>query len=248
MINDIHSAMQNQEFSLHYQPIIDLVTKKITSAETLLRWNHPKLGFISLNKFLPLAEESGLIREIGLWVVKEVASNLQHWDTLGLPPLQISLNQSVAEYGLSKCHIEWLKILNNKQIPLNTITFEITEKIFSNENINYLNSIRQLKQAGIRISLDGFGTGSSSLNYLKKFPLDVIKIDRSYIHSMIDDPTHAIFVETIILLANKLGIKIIATGIETQQQLALLNSQCRYVQGNYFSKPLPFIEFIKSYN
>lgn len=244
LISDMRSAMLNQEFSLHYQPIIDVITKKVCSAETLLRWNHPESGQISLNKFIPLAEESGLIREIGHWVMEQVANNIHYWLSLGLPPMQISLNQSVAEYSLPQCHIDWLNILKNKKIPVNSIAFEISEKIFNNENNNYVNSIKKLQQEGIQISLDGFGSGYTSLNYLKKLTIDAIKIDRTYIQSMADDPTHAIFVETIILLANKLGIKVIATGIENQKQLALLKQQCRYAQGYFFSKPLPFDEFI----
>ncbi len=251
LINDMRSAMANREFSLHYQPIMDVVTQKVACAETLLRWNQPQSGYIPLNDFIPVAEDSGLIREIGNWVMEEVASNIQRWSTIGLPPLQVSLNQSVAQYNLSECHIKWLSILKNKHISPGCITFEVSEKIFIEEKYNYLNSIEKLKQEGIHISLDGFGTGYSSLSYLKKFPVDVIKIDRSYIHSMINDPTNAILVETIITLANKLGIKVIATGVEKQEQLALLNRQCRYAQGYYFSKPLPlneFEEFIKIHN
>lgn len=243
LIDDMHSAIQNQEFSLHYQPIIDVVTKKVASVETLLRWHHPQSGNIPLSDFIPVAEDCGLIRDIGNWVIDEVASNIQRWRTLGLPSLHISLNQSVAEYSLSECHVEWLDILKKKQIPPGSITFEISEKVFIKEKNNYLNSIEQLKQQGIQISLDSFGTGYSSLSFLKEFPVDVIKIDRSFIHSMVDDSTNAILVETIIILANKLGIKVIATGVENQNQLALLKNQCRYAQGYYFSKPLPLNEF-----
>ena len=243
LIDDMRSAITNQQFTLHYQPIIDIETKKVASAETLLRWNHPQEGNIPLNDFMLIAEESGLIREIGNWVIEEVAANMQSWAARGLPSLHISLNQSVAQYSLSECHVKWLDILKKKQISPRSITFEISEKVFFEEKNNYLNSIEKLKKEGIQISLDSFGTGYSSLSYLKKFPVDVIKIDRSYIHTMIDDPTNAILVETIILLANKLGIKVIATGVENKEQLALLKQQCRYVQGYYFSKPLPLSEF-----
>lgn len=251
LIEDMRLAIINQEFSLHYQPIIDIVTNRIDSAETLLRWKHPLKGYIPLNKFLPVAEESGLIREIGNWVIEEVASNIERWTELGLPAFKISLNQSVAQYYTSGCHIEWLDILQNKQIPLEYITFEISEKFFFHEKNELLQSIEYLKQKGIQISLDGFGTGYSSLSYLKKFPVDVIKIDRSFISSMVDDPVNAILVETIVILAKKLDIKVIATGIENEQQLDMLNQQCRYVQGYYFSRPLPlnkFEEFIQMQN
>jgi len=243
LIADMRSAILNQEFTLHYQPIIDLHSKEVASAETLLRWQHPELGFIPLTDFIPIAEESGLIHEIGNWVIKEIASNMQRWSKLGLPPIHISLNQSVAQYSLSECHVEWLKILKSKKISPQNITFEIPEKIFLGEQNSHLNSIEKLKQKGIQFSLDSFGTGYSSLSYLKNFPIDVIKIDRSYIHKMLSDPTHAILVETMIILANKLGIKVVATGVENQQQLDLLDQQCRYAQGYFFSKPLPLEEF-----
>jgi len=243
LITDMQSAILNQEFTLHYQPIIDLHTNKVSSAETLLRWNHPKLGFIPLMDFIPVAEECGLIHEIGNWVVQEIANNMQRWSKLGLPPLHISLNQSVAQYSQPECHVEWLEILKSKKISPHNITFEIPEKIFIEEQNSHLNSIEKLKQQGIQFSLDSFGTGYSSLSYLKKFHVDVIKIDRSYIHKMIDDPTHAILVETIIILAKKLNIKVVATGVENQEQLNLLDKQCSYAQGYFFSKPLAINEF-----
>ncbi len=251
LIADMHSALQNHEFSLHFQPIIDLNNGKVSSAETLLRWNHPKAGYIPLSLFIPIAEECGLIREIGNWVINEVSNNMQRWSALGLDPIQISLNQSVAQYNLPECHLEWIEILNKKQVPTNHITFEVSEKIFLDEQQSQLKSIEKLKQAGIQISLDSFGTGYSSLNYLKKIPVDAIKIDRSYIHNMVSDPTYSILVDTIVILANKLGIKVIATGIETKEQLDLLHPHCQYAQGYYFSKPLPpkeFESFVKQRN
>ncbi|MFK5950832.1 MAG: EAL domain-containing protein [Methylococcales bacterium] len=251
LIDDMHSALRNHEFSLHFQPIIDLNNGKVSSAETLLRWNHPEAGYIPLNLFIPVAEECGLIREIGNWVINEVSNTMQRWSALGLDPIQISLNQSVAQYNLPGCHLEWIEILNNKQIPTSHITFEVSEKIFLDEQQSQLKSIEKLKQAGIQISLDSFGTGYSSLNYLKKIPVDAIKIDRSYIHNMVSDPTYSILVDTIVILANKLGIKVIATGIETKEQLDLLHPHCQYAQGYYFSKPLPpkeFESFVKQRN
>ncbi|WP_051906786.1 EAL domain-containing response regulator [Methylomarinum vadi] len=243
LIEDMRQAMENQEFSLHYQPIIDMATKKVACAETLLRWQRPQSGFVPLQQFIPVAEESGLIHDIGNWVIEETAGNIQRWSRLGLEPVRVSLNQSVAQYNQTDCYVEWLDILSNKKVEPQAITFEINEKLFLDERDNYAVSVEKLKQAGIQISLDGFGTGYSSLSYLKKCPVDVIKIDRSYIQGMLDDPANAILVETIVSLANKLGIKVIATGVENQRQLALLNHQCRYAQGYYFSRPLSLSEF-----
>jgi diguanylate cyclase (GGDEF)-like protein/PAS domain S-box-containing protein len=246
LITDMQSAIIKQEFTLYYQPTIDLQNNKVIGAEALLRWNHPEDGYLPLSDFIPIAEESGLIREIGNWVINEVASNMHRWSTLGLPPIHISINQSATQYNQSDCYIEWLNILNGKQVSPHNITFEVPEKIFIEKQNSHLESIKKLKQEGIQISLDSFGTGYSSLSYLKKFPFDGIKIDRSYIHSMVDDSTDAILVETMIILANKLGIKIVATGVENQEQLdllGLLDQKCRYAQGNYFSRPLPLEDF-----
>lgn len=245
LIENMRSAMLNHEFSLHYQPIIEVLSNEVVGAEALLRWKHPEQGHIPLTDFIPIAEQSGLIRDIGNWVINEVANDIQKWTQLGLPSMHISLNQSIAQYHLSECHLEWLDILKNKQISAENITFEITENLFFKQKGKYLNSIKKLKQEGIKISLDGFGTGYSSLNYLKNYPIDILKIDRSYIHTILDDPTNAILVDTIITLANKLNIKVIATGVENKQQLDLLNPSCRYAQGYYFSKPLPFQQLEK---
>jgi len=245
LIDSIRSAIIHHEFSLHYQPIIDLLSQEVVGAEALLRWNHPQKGYIPLTDFIPIAEESGLIREIGNWVIHKVAENIQQWIALGLPSMHISLNQSIAQYNLSECHLEWLDILKKQQIPTKNITFEISESLFFKQDGKYLNSINKLKQKGIKISLDSFGTGFSSLNYLKNYPIDILKIDRSYIHTILDDPTNAVLVETIITLANKLNIKVIATGVENEEQLAILNKSCRYAQGYHFCKPLPFDQFVK---
>ncbi len=243
LIEEMRLAMQNREFSLHYQPIIDMATEKVACAETLLRWKRPQSGYVPLQQFIPIAEESGLIRDIGNWVIEETATNIQRWSRRGLGSVRISLNQSVAQYNRNDCYVEWLDILEKKLVEPHAITFEVNEKLFLDDRDTYIASVEKLKQAGVQISLDGFGTGYSSLSYLKTRPVDVIKIDRSFIQGMLEDPANAIMVETIVSLANKLGIKVIATGVENRRQLELLNHQCRYVQGYYFSKPLSLPEF-----
>jgi diguanylate cyclase (GGDEF)-like protein/PAS domain S-box-containing protein len=243
LIDEIRYGLSNNQFELYYQPIIDQHTQKVACAETLLRWQHPTRGNIPLHEFMPLAEESGLICDIGNWVVAKAAANMNRWSQKGIAPLGISLNQSVAQYSPANCHQTWLDTLRQNKIPASAITFEINEKILIDESDDHHASIRQLQQEGAKISLDGFGTGYSSISYLKKYPVDVIKIDRSCIHHITDDPITAIMVEAIVNLANKLGIKVIATGIENRQQLSQLNNQCRFVQGYYFSKPLAIADF-----
>ncbi len=243
LIDDMRKALHNGEFSVNYQPIIDLKTRKIAGAETLLRWKHPQTGYVPLHHFIPVAEESGLIREIGNWVIEEVAGHINRWTKLGLSVGQISINQSVAQYNMAECHNEWLEIIRQKRISPNAISLEINEKIFLDDRVNYSVSINRLKQAGIRITLDKFGTGYSSLSYLQKYPVDIIKIDHSCIRSMLAEPTNIVLVETIINLASKLGYQVVATGVENEKQLSLLNAQCRYAQGYYFKHPLEINEF-----
>lgn len=244
LITALHTAIVNQEFHIHYQPIIDLKTNTVNSAEALLRWKHPKTGYVPLSEFIPLAEESGLIRDIGNWVITEVANNIQHWSSLKLPAIEVSINQSIIQYSLPECHVTWLEILAEKQVSPKLITFELSEKIFL-EGSNYRDSIDKLKQAGVKIALDSFGSGDSSLSYLKKFPINLIKIDRSYIKKMVDSPTYSILVETIITLTSKLDLDVIAIGVETKEQLDMLKPRCQYAQGYYFSEPLPLAAFEK---
>ncbi len=243
LLDAMRRAMENHEFSLHYQPIIDISTNKIAAVETFLRWKDPHNGYKSLDSFIPTAEESGLIRDIGNWTINKVAEHLNRWRQLGLPLVPVSLNQSVAQYYAADCCDEWLGILNQHDIPPNMINIEIQEKIFLEEKINVDASLNDLKKQGVNISLDGFGTGTCSLSFLQKFPIDAIKIDRSYIHNMLDDENHAVMVDTITNHAQRMGIDVIATGVENSQQLDRLKRQCGFAQGYYFSRPLPLDEF-----
>jgi diguanylate cyclase (GGDEF)-like protein/PAS domain S-box-containing protein len=244
LIDLLRQAIDNQELAIYYQPVIDIYKDEVVSAEALLRWKHPTLGFIPPAEFIPLAEESGLIRPIGNWVAEKVAENMVRWQSLGLKPVQISVNKSTAEFTTVQENADWCAIFARHDINPNRITVEITESVFMDDGHNYLQLLHQLHEQGMQISLDDFGTGYSSLSYLKRFPVDILKIDRSFIRDITDDPNDSLLVETIITLAEKLDIKVVAEGVETKEQLDFLKTQqCRYIQGYYFSKPLSLNQF-----
>jgi len=243
LIDNLRQALKNREFSLEYQPVLDINNNRVIFAEALLRWNHPKQGNISLDEFLPAAEDSGLIKEIGLWVIEQIACHFQRWTSHNIPAVQISMNQSVSQYHSPECHREWLEILSQNHIAPHRMIFEVTEALFLDSQENLSQPLKKLQQAGIQIALDKFGTGYASLTSLKKSPASIIKIDRSFIRNMVNDNTDAAMVETIILMADKLNINVIATGVENQQQFSMLRSKCRYAQGYFFSKPLAVNDF-----
>jgi len=243
IINRIHKALRNNEFRLEYQPVVDIHSHKVVFAEALLRWQDPQHGNIPLEQFLSIAEESGIIKEIGTWVITTITEHVQRWSQINLPRLSISLNQSVHQYNTSNCHQEWINILHDKQVPADRIIFEVNESLFLEENKRYHANILALQEEGIKIALDKFGTGYSSLTCLKKRPADYIKIDRSFIHKITNDNADAAMINGISIMANSLKIRVIATGVEKEQQLKLLSANCDYAQGYYFSKPLSLEQF-----
>lgn len=243
LINEIRCAIENNEFTVHFLPIIDASSQTICRAEALLRWQKSDTEIIPASEFIPLAEETGLIRPLGIQVVQEVAKALHRWSKLGLQPIDIFLNKSLAQFSLPDCDSQWLKILEQEQVSPQQITIEITENVFFADVAEYNQCLTNLKHKGIQIALDSFGSGQSSICYLKKHPVDFIKIDRALTHGLFDDPDNALLIETIITLANKLGIRVIAAGVENKQQMEFLKPQCNLLQGFYFSKPLSRQDF-----
>ncbi len=243
IIHKIENALHNQEFSLEYQPVIDISSRRVIFAEALLRWRHPDQGDIPLQEFLPIAEESGIIKDIGLWVIKQIADHFQRWEKINLPLLSVSINQSINQYNSAECHQQWLEILREKQIPPHKLIFEVSESLFLEKNNNHHQKIEALQKAGIKIALDKFGTGYSSLTCLQQRPTDYLKIDRSFIQKITETHTDAAIVNSILVMASSLKIRVVATGVEKQQQLNLLGDECQYAQGYLFSKPLPLKQF-----
>ena len=244
IVSLLQQALDKNEFDIYYQPIIDYQRQVIVSAEALIRWQQPSLGAISPEEFIPLAEESGLIHAIGDWVVRRVAKDMQRWQIAGLPALHISINKSVHQFSKKTCDQEWLDIFNQHNIDIRRIIVEITESVFMETEHNYASSIENMQKQGMKISLDDFGTGYSSLSYLKRFPVDILKIDRSFISDMSENSSDAMLVELILSLAAKMHIKVIAEGVETAEQLDFLQKHhCRFIQGYFYSPPLPCDEF-----
>lgn len=246
LTNELRGALQARQFRIYYQPIVELATGRIHKAEALIRWLHPELGMVSPAQLIPLAEESGLIVEIGDWVFKESARQLKRWEALYNSRLQVSVNLSPAQFGgvagcLSKA---WLAYLQELELPAQSLVVEITEGLLLNSETGVTDELLGFHDAGIQIAIDDFGTGYSSLSYLKKFDIDYLKIDQSFVRDLVIDPNDRALSEAIIVMAHKLGLKVIAEGVETEAQRALLTQAgCDYAQGFLFSRPLPADEF-----
>ena len=245
LMNDLRKAIHLNQLVVFYQPIVELQTGIIRKAEALLRWKHPVRGMVSPAEFIPLAEESGLIVEIGDWVFKETVKHIKKTkEQLGLD-IQVSVNKSPVEFRESVHHFDSLAYLAENNLSGKNIVIEITEGLLMDNNISTMERLSELRAADIKLSMDDFGTGYSSLSYLKKFELDYLKIDQSFTKNLAVESEDLILSEAIITMAQKLGLKVIAEGIETEEQRRLLlDSGCDYGQGYYFSKPIPSDEFL----
>lgn len=237
---DIKSAISNQEFILHYQPITDLKNGELNAMEALIRWNHPKLGLIPPDHFIPISEESGEIVAIGNWVLKQACSQNKAWQDLGYPPFKICVNISTIQLKQPEFVRNVRAILNETGLYAKWLELEVTESILMEDTNLLKESLSNLKSLGVSMSIDDFGTGYTSLNYLRQFSFDKVKIDRSFIGDITQDLHGKAITSTIISLAHKLGMGVVAEGIEDITQLSYLQAEnCNEGQGYYFSKPLP---------
>ena len=245
LLNDLRYAVKNKELFIEYQPIACFSSQKVMKAEALLRWQHPTKGRITPDEFIPLAEESGLIIDISNWVFNEVCANIKQWKAQNRQELQVSINTSPSHYFNLESNItQWLNLLLDQKISARSILLEVTENLLMEANEMVSKKLFQFRQAGVDIALDDFGTGYSSISYLKRFPTDFIKIDRSFVKSMTDVSNDKVLCEAIIVMANKLGIKVVAEGVETQEQYDILKSMgCDYAQGYFIAKPLSKSDF-----
>lgn len=243
--NDLREALAEQQFRVHYQPIIELATGDIYKAEALIRWQHPHYGLISPFEFIPIAEETGMIVEIGDWVFHQAVDQVAQWRALHHRDFQISVNKSPVQFRNSVSNdIAWYEHLNALELPGQAIAIEITESLLLEENSIITNCLQESLNFGMQVSLDDFGTGYSSMSYLKKFDIDYLKIDKSFVSTLSAGNCDLALCEAMIVMAHKLGIKVIAEGIETFEQLNLLiQAGCDFGQGYYWSRPLPAEEF-----
>jgi diguanylate cyclase (GGDEF)-like protein/PAS domain S-box-containing protein len=241
---DLRQAIEKKGLSLCYQPRIDLTNGAISGMETLVRWRHPRLGSISPSQFIPIAEETGLISQIGEWVLHTACTQTKQWLDRGLPPVTVSVNLSAKQFVKKDLVQTVEKILIESGLPPHQLELELTESLIMHNAELYISTLRKLKALGILLSVDDFGTGFSSLSYLKRFPIDCLKVDRSFVHGVSEDPDSAAITRAIIHLGHSMGLKVIAEGVETPEELAFLRAhQCDELQGYFFSEPLPAEEF-----
>jgi len=242
--NKLRRAIERNEFIVYYQPKVDINSWQIVGAEALVRWKDPELGLISPAEFIPLAEETGLIVPIGNWVSKTACSQIKQWHSEGFDCLGISVNLCARQFQEQDLVSTVIEILEQSELEPKYLELEITESSIMTNTDFAVKVLTELKQMGIRVSVDDFGTGFSSLGYLKRLPIDILKIDQSFVRDVSTDPDDAALVMAIITLAHNLRLKVIAEGVETEEQLRLLRLlRCDEIQGYLFSKPLPADEF-----
>jgi len=235
----LHRAVKQREFLLHYQPRVDLRTGQICGVEALVRWNHPEMGLVSPAKFIPLAEETGLIVPIGEWVLRTACAQNRAWQDAGLPPLRMAVNLSARQFRQENLIAMVGEVLGETGLDPRWLELELTESLVMQQAEKSAAILHELQAMGIEVAIDDFGTGYSSLSYLKRFPIANLKIDQSFIRDMTRDPDDATLVKTIITMAHGLGMKTIAEGVETLEQIDFLcRHQCEEMQGYFFSRPV----------
>lgn len=241
----LRSAIVQEQFEVHYQPIVELASGALHKAEALIRWIHPEQGLISPGNFIPVAEENGLIGEIGNWVFRKAMEQLKHWHAFTGSRFQISINKSPVEFRDSNGdHMKLLNYFEELSLPQESLVVEITESVLLDANQDIQEKLFQFRDAGVQVAIDDFGTGYSSLSYLKKFDIDYLKIDQSFIRNLTSSSSDLALSEAIVVMAHKLGLKVIAEGVETETQRNMLREMgCDYGQGYFFSEPLPAKEF-----
>ncbi len=242
--NGLRLALERNEFVLHYQPQIDLADGHVIGTEALLRWRHPELGLIPPGKFIPIAEESGLIVPIGAWVLHEACRQAVAWQRADLPTLVVAVNLSAVQFRRGRLEETVIAALTSSGLDPGLLELELTESILIGDTETVLQTIRRLKMFGIALSIDDFGTGYSSLAYLKRFAVDKLKIDQSFVRGLVTDPGDEAIVRAIIGMARSLGLRTIAEGVEDEQVLDLLRDcHCDEAQGYHIARPMPVEDF-----
>jgi diguanylate cyclase (GGDEF)-like protein/PAS domain S-box-containing protein len=232
-------ALPRNEFTLHYQPKIDLASKAIVGVEALLRWRHPERGFIPPGHFVPIAEDTGLILPIGQWVLREACRQSRAWLDAGLPPVPMAVNISAIEFR-SRDFLERIRaILDETRLDPQCLELELTESVLMAHADSTVSMLKSLKRIGVQLTVDDFGTGYSSLSYLRQFPIDSLKVDRSFVHEISSKSDDTVIVSAVISMGNSLKKRVIAEGVETREQLDFLTAAgCEEAQGYYFNPPM----------
>lgn len=253
--NELTRAMADSEFELHFQPIINTTNKKIDGFESLIRWQHPERGMVAPDEFITLAEQTGLIKQLGDWIINEACRQLRSMMDQcpkifdAKPDFFVSVNLSAKQFVFPTLVSQVNNSLQQYKLSPENIKFEITESILMDNPETALVILEKFREQGFRIAIDDFGTGYSSLSYLHNFPIDTLKVDRSFVNSMQSNSTSESIVNAIIGLAKSIGLTVIAEGVETAEQYDILSKQsCDYVQGYYLHRPLPFDNIIELLN
>jgi len=237
---NIKRALERNEFLLHYQPQLSLASGKIISVEALVRWDHPEIGILSPEQFIPIAEKTGLIVQIGEYVLNEACAQTRQWQKAGISPVRVAVNLSARQLQQKNLIHTISTILDKTKLNPEMLGLEISESSTINKGDHTIETLRTLKSMGIQLSIDDFGTGYSSLSHLKCLPIELLKIDRSFVLNITSKPEDRAINKAIIAMAHSLGLKVVAEGVETEEQLDVLHSlKCDIVQGYYFSHPVP---------
>ncbi len=264
--NALRKAIERNEFVLHYQPKVELLKGKITGVEALIRWNRPGYGFVPPSEFISVLEQTGLISKVGAWVLETACKQIAEWRRAGIGEIPVSVNVSGRQFSqialkrdvirvieendvhprLLEFELQTERALREHSIDSDLLELELTESSLMTHARKTIGILKRLKMLGIRISIDDFGTGYSSFAYVKRFPIDVVKIDRSFVTDIITNPADAAITTAIIDMAHSLDVKVIAEGVETVEQLDFLRARgCDEIQGYYFARPLSAIEISK---
>ncbi|BCB25908.1 GGDEF domain-containing protein [Sulfurimicrobium lacus] len=245
LVRGLRHSLERKELCLYYQPVVKLATGQIVGVEALLRWRHPELGLIPPGDFIPIAEEEGLIVPIGEWVLREGCAQIRRWEEQGLGRLRLAVNLSARQFSEVDLPQHIASILAETGMPAECLEIELTESMLASNVEDAVSMMKQLKSIGVCLSIDDFGTGYSSLSYLKRFPLDVLKIDRSFVSEIPFNADDIQICSTIVAMAHGFNLRVIAEGAETQAQIDFLTKlHCDEVQGFYYSKPLPPAELV----
>jgi EAL domain-containing protein (putative c-di-GMP-specific phosphodiesterase class I) len=238
--NSLSHGLERGEFVVYYQPQVNIRTGQVVGVEALVRWQHPERGLVLPAEFIPVAEETGLIVPLGEWVLRTACAQNKAWQEAGLPPMRVAVNLSARQFQQRSLRDTVAQVLEETGLDPHLLELEITESVAMQDLDFTITMLRNLREMGVQIAIDDFGTGYSSLAYLKRFPIDAVKIDRSFVCDLMVDPDDAAIVTTVITMAHSLELSVIAEGVETEAQLAFLNQQqCDEMQGFLFSKAVP---------
>jgi EAL domain-containing protein (putative c-di-GMP-specific phosphodiesterase class I) len=237
---ELRRALERSEFTVFYQPKVELSGRRFDGAEALLRWKHPERGLVSPAEFIPVLEETGLIVQVGEWVLRRACEDVKAWQAAGLPVGSVAVNLSARQFRMQDLDARIKGIVHEVGVDPGLIELEITESQVMHDPDHAIRVMRSLCDAGMRIAIDDFGTGYSSLAYLTRFPVGALKIDRSFVADVNNDPSDATIVRTIIEMAHSLGFSVVAEGVETEDQATFLRLlRCERAQGYLFAKPMP---------